>query len=88
MWYVPTNKCILAQKLRIPMMQHTNHLELKKKKDQRMDASNLHRREKIITGSKGREGPGRERGGEGKTGEGRGHKVWEGTGEKYRVSGN
>ena len=33
-WYVLTDKWILAQKLRIPMIQPTNHVELKKKEDQ------------------------------------------------------
>jgi hypothetical protein len=46
------------------------HMELKKKEEQSVDASILHRRgNKIITGSRGRVGPGRERGGRGKRGD-------------------
>ena len=38
-------------------------MELKKKEDQNVDASNLHRRvNKIITGCRGKEGPERKRG--------------------------
>ena len=62
-------KGILAQKLRIPMIQPTNHMDHKKKEHQRMDASTLHRRRnKIITGGRGREKHGRERGGRGEKG--------------------
>jgi hypothetical protein len=44
------------------MIQPTNHVEYKKKEDQSVDASILHRRgNKIITGCRGREGPRRER---------------------------
>ena len=36
-WYVLTDKWILAQNLGIPKIQPTNHMELKKKKDQSVD---------------------------------------------------
>jgi hypothetical protein len=50
------------------MIHLTDHMKLKKE-DQPVDASILlRRRNKIITGSRGREGPGRERGGGGKRG--------------------
>jgi len=39
MWYALTNKWILAQKLEIPKIQFTDHMKLKKKGDQSMDAS-------------------------------------------------
>ena len=32
-WYAHTDKCILAQKLRIPKIQFTDHMKLKKKED-------------------------------------------------------
>jgi hypothetical protein len=52
---------ILAHKLRIPTIQLTNHMELKKE-DQSVDASILHSRgNKIITEGRGREEPGRKR---------------------------
>jgi hypothetical protein len=52
----------LDQKLRISTVQFTDHVKLKKNKDQSVDASILLRRKnKIITGGRGREGPGRER---------------------------
>jgi hypothetical protein len=81
MVYALTDKQILAQKLRIPTIQTTNHMQLKKEKDQSVDASILHRTgNKIIAGGRGREGPGRERRGGGKKG---GQKqVLEGAGEK------
>ena len=42
-------------------------MELKKRENQSVYASILHRRaNKIITGDRGKEGPGKERGGEGK----------------------
>ena len=49
-WYALTDKWILAQKLRIPKIQFTDHMKLKKKEDQNVDASvllrkvNTHRR--------------------------------------------
>jgi hypothetical protein len=79
--YVLTDKWILAQKLRIPIIQPTNHIDLRKKEDQSVDASILHRiGNKIITGGRGREGPTRETewGGE----NGGQDQVLEGTGEK------
>jgi hypothetical protein len=45
-WYVLKDKWILPQKLRLPTVQHTNHMELKKKEDQSVDASILHRKGK------------------------------------------
>jgi hypothetical protein len=70
------------------MIQLTDHMKLKKKKDQSVYASVLLRRgNKIISGDRGREGPGRERRGRWKKG-GRircGRRGW---GEKYRESGN
>ena len=54
---------MLAQKLRIPTIQPTNHMELKKKEDQSVVTSILYRRgNKIIT-----EGRGRDLGGERKS---------------------
>ena len=44
---------ILSQKLRIPKIQFIDHMKLKKKEDQSVDASVLLRRgNKIITGSR------------------------------------
>ena len=40
----PLDKWILAKKLRIPTIQPTNHMELKKKEDQSVDALILLRR--------------------------------------------
>jgi hypothetical protein len=52
---------LLAPKLRIPTLQLTDHMKLNKKEDQSVDASILLRRgNKIITGGRGRKGPGRE----------------------------
>ena len=51
MWYILTDKWILNQKLRIPKIQFTNCMKLKKKEDQSMDVSVLLRREnKILKG--------------------------------------
>jgi hypothetical protein len=51
------------------MMQLTDHVKLKKKKDQSVDAPILLRRgNKIITGCRGKKGPWKERGGRGKGG--------------------
>jgi hypothetical protein len=45
----------ITQKLRIPPIQSTNHMELKKKEDQSIDASIQHRMEnKIIQEVEGR----------------------------------
>jgi len=50
-WYALTVKWILAQKLRIPRIQFTDHMKLKKLEDQRVVASVLLRRvNKIFTG--------------------------------------
>ena len=50
-WYAVTDKRMLAQKLRIPKIQFTEHIKLEKKKDQSMDASVLLRRgNKILIG--------------------------------------
>ena len=54
---------ILAPKLRISMIQLTDHMKLNKKEGQSVDASiPLRRGNKIIMGGRGREGPGWERG--------------------------
>jgi hypothetical protein len=51
------------------MTQSINHIELKKKEDQRVYASTLHRRRnKMITRGRRREGPGQKRGEGGKNG--------------------
>jgi hypothetical protein len=48
---VVTDKWILPQKLRIPTIQFTDHMKLKKKEHQSVDISVLLRREnKILTG--------------------------------------
>ena len=62
-------------------------MKLKRKEDQRVDASVLLRRgNKIIKGSRGWEGLGRKRrGGGGKEGK---NQVWEEMEEMYRGSGN
>jgi hypothetical protein len=53
--YVLTDKWILGKKLRILMIQLTEHMKLRKKEDQIMDASFLLRRgNKIIRGAVGR----------------------------------
>ena len=43
-WYVLTDKWILAQKFRIPKIQFTDHMKLKKKEDQSVDTLILLRR--------------------------------------------
>jgi predicted DNA binding CopG/RHH family protein len=43
-WYSLSDKWILAQKLRIPKIQFTKHMKLKKKEDQSVDTSILVRR--------------------------------------------
>jgi hypothetical protein len=43
-WYVLTDKLILGKKLKILMIQLTDHMELKKKKDQSVDDSVLLRK--------------------------------------------
>ena len=39
-WYALTGKWLLAQKLGIPKIQFTDHIKLKKREDQSVDASN------------------------------------------------
>jgi hypothetical protein len=41
-WYVLTDKWIVAQKLRIPTIQPTDHMEFRMKEDQGMGAIVLH----------------------------------------------
>jgi hypothetical protein len=66
-WY------LLTQKLRISKIEFTDHMQLKKKEDQNVVTSILHKMgNKIITEGKGREGTGRERGGRVKRGAGSG----------------
>ena len=85
MWYVLTAKWILGKECGIPMIQLTDHMKLKRKEDQRVDASVLLRRgNKIIKGSRGWEGLGRKRRG-GKKGK---NHIWEEMEEMYRGSGN
>jgi hypothetical protein len=43
-WYALTDKWILAQKLGIPKVQFIDHMKLKKKEDQNVDAPVLLRR--------------------------------------------
>ena len=71
----------------IPMIQLTDHMKLKKKEDQRVDASVLLRRgNKIIKGRRGWVGLGRKRRG-GREKEVK-NQVWEEMEEMYRGSGN
>jgi hypothetical protein len=66
-WYALTNKWVLVQKLRIHKIQFIEHMKLKNKEDQNVNVSVLCRRgNKILTGSRGWEGLGRKRGGEGR----------------------
>jgi hypothetical protein len=66
-WYAFTGKLVLAQQLWIPKIHFTDHMKLKKKRDQNMNASVLLRRgNKIFTGVRGWEGLGRKRGGWGR----------------------
>jgi len=83
------DKWVLAQKLRIPTIQLTDHMKLKKKENHNVDASVLLRSgNKIITGSRRKEGVGSWEGGRRGKGKGEQDQVWEETGEKYRESGN
>ena len=67
--YALTDKQNLAQKLRIPMIQPANHMQFKKKTDQSEDTSIIYKMgNKIIPGTRGTEGPGREKGMEGERG--------------------
>jgi hypothetical protein len=61
-WYVLTDKWILAQKLRIPTIQLTDHMKLKKNEDQ----SPLRRGNKILMVGRMWEGLGRKWVGKGK----------------------
>ena len=57
-WYTHMEKWVLGKKFIITTKQHTDHMKFKKKKDPSVDASILlRRRNKIIMGTKGREGP-------------------------------
>ena len=57
-WYALTDKWTLTQKLRISKIQFTDHIKLKKKEGQIVDASVLLRRgNKITMGGSGREEP-------------------------------
>ena len=40
-WYVFTGKWILVQRLRIPTMQLTDHMKLKKKEDQSVEVQSF-----------------------------------------------
>jgi hypothetical protein len=62
MWYVLTDKCILGKERGIPKIQLRDHMKLKKKEDQRVDASVLLRRwNTIVNEIRGWEGLGRKR---------------------------
>jgi hypothetical protein len=43
-WYVLTDNWVLGKQLRIPMIKLTDHIELKKKEDQSVDASAIFKR--------------------------------------------
>ena len=65
-WYVLTDKWILGKERGIPTIQLTNHIKLKRKEDQRVDALVLSRRKNnIIMRSTRWEGLGRKRRGGG-----------------------
>jgi hypothetical protein len=73
-WYGLTDKWILAKKYRIPLIQSTDSKKLNKKECLSEDASvSLRRRNKIVTGSTGMEGPGWVREGSGERGQ---NEVW------------
>jgi hypothetical protein len=83
-WYALTDKWILGKEHGIPTKQL---MKLKRKKDQRVDASVLLTRgNKIIKGSRGWEGLGRKREGGGEK-EGQ-NQVWEEIEEMHKGSGN
>ena len=83
-WYVLTGKCVLGKECGISTIQLTNHMRLKRKKDQSVDVSVLLRRgNKIIKGSTGCEAFGRKR----RVEEGK-NQVWKEMEEMYRGSGN
>ena len=60
-WYILTDKWILGIGCGIHTIPLTDHVKLKRKKDQRIDASVLLRRGKIIKGSRRWEGLWRKR---------------------------
>ena len=75
--YVLTDKWILSQNLRIPKIQFTDHMKLKKKEDQSVDASvHLRRGIKIPTCGRWWKGFGRKKVGGGEMGQ---DLVWEET---------
>ena len=83
---VLTDRWILGKELGIPMKQITDHMKLKRKEDQRVDASVLLRRgNNIIKESRQWEGPRKKRGERGKEEK---NQVWEEMEEIYRGSGN
>ena len=53
-WHVLTDKWLLGKDSGMPMIQLSDHMKLKRKEDQRIDASVLLRRgNNIIKGSRG-----------------------------------
>jgi hypothetical protein len=63
-WYALTDKWIFGKKLRIPTLQLTYHMKLKKKEDQGVDASVILRRgNKVIKRGRGRKKEEKEKGG-------------------------
>ena len=81
-----TDKWILGKESKIPKIQLTDHMKLKRKEDQRVDASVLLRRgNNIIKESRQWEGPRKKRGERGKEEK---NQVWEEMEEIYRGSGN
>jgi hypothetical protein len=62
--HVLTDKYILAENLRILTIKFTDHMKLNKKEEQSVDTSILLRKgNKIIMGGRGRERPGKKKGG-------------------------
>jgi hypothetical protein len=47
-WYALTDKCVFTPKLRIPKIKFIDHMKLKKKEDQSVNASVLLRRDTKI----------------------------------------
>jgi hypothetical protein len=69
--YILADKWILGKKLRIPTIQFLDHMKLKKKEDQIVDASVLLRRgNKVTHGAGEREGLGGRKEGTGEKGAG------------------
>jgi hypothetical protein len=62
MWYVLTDKFLLSKERGIPMIQLMDHMKLKRKEEQRVDASVLLRRGNKIIKGRGWEGLGKKRG--------------------------